>query len=151
MGGCNAELATRCHDGSAPILWIDIGYRLSKRPCVPPDVLGRVLPLAERVSGGRLQDLRAAILGPLEVAIDIRHTHHDGVACLASVRPTTVLGLLRVDLRPGGPCCHDDRPIPDGELRAVALDSQPLRESEGAAEPITGLGYVRVADHRNYR
>src|SRR5207249_6438496 len=129
----NAELATRCHDGSAPILWIDIGDRLRKRPCVPPDVLGRVLPLAERVVGWRLQDLRAAILGPLEVAIDIRHTHHDGVVGLAWVRPTALLGLLRVDLRPGGPRRHDNRPIPAAELRALAPDSQPLRESEGAA------------------
>src|SRR2546427_10872150 len=102
MGGCNAELATRCHDGSAPILWIDIVDRLRKRPCVPPVVVGRVLPLAERVGGGRLQDLRAAILGPLEVAIDIRHTPRDGVVGLAWVRPTALFGLLRVDLRPGG-------------------------------------------------
>src|SRR5438128_11000546 len=105
LAGSSAGLSRRCRDSSAPFLWSDIGDGLRKRPHVTPEVLGCVLPFTEHVVGGRLQDLRAALLGVVEVAIDIRPAHHDTVLHLALVGPAPRARLLCVDPRTRGTRC----------------------------------------------
>ena len=95
-------------------------------------ILSCVLPLAEEVTLGGVQDRRAVLPRALVVGVDVLDPHHGAVKLRGGAAAWTL--------------DHDHRPVAERELDAVAGDSQPLPEPEGEAEPGGGRAHVLVGE-----
>src|SRR5215470_4251506 len=135
---------------AAPLLGIDVGDGLGKRPAVAGEVLDAVLPFPERVVGGYSQHTGAAFFGALVMAVDVFDAHHHAVREIDSAR-RCALWAPRVAAVPRGLLGHRHRAVADVELCAVVRDSQAQREPEGIAEPVNGLADVRIRELWNHR
>jgi hypothetical protein len=93
--------------GAGPLLGNDVGDRLRKRPAVAAGVLGRVLAFSVGLVCRWVEDSRAALTGPLVVAVHVLDPHHHGVAAVARRAPRRAVRSRRPPRRrlraePGG-------------------------------------------------
>src|ERR1043165_7914275 len=109
----------------APLHRRDVRDRLREDPLPSGEVLGGVLPLAEGVVGGPVDDARAAALGALAVRVDVGDADHDAVLA-------------------GLPFAHDHGAVADVQLRAMVADADAQREAELGAKPVDGGADVRI-------
>src|SRR5439155_17545287 len=104
-------------EGTAPRSGIDVCDRLRERPVVSAEILGVVLPFAVGIVRGRPQDASAAPHRPVVMAVRVLDAHENRVC--QRISPVTVaLTALH----------HDERAVPEDELRAVVADPQALRK-----------------------
>jgi hypothetical protein len=99
---------------------------------MPGEVLDGVLPLAERIIGGRFEHSSAVLNCALMMTIDVFHPHHHGMGIFAGT-----IALFS----------YSYRAVADIQLRPVICNSQAQGKAECVAKPIDGLANIRIPEH----
>src|SRR3954469_8101261 len=137
-----ASLPTAVARRAAPVLGPRVPHGLREGPAMPGRVLGRVLALAVLEVRRLHEDPGAVRARALAVGARVLDAHDDRVRLLARPRRAALAAHV----------AHDERAVPEGELRAVVLaDLHALGEAERGLEERDRRAHVGIDEHGDDR